>query len=708
MVTQVYSINDFLCGKNRTMKKLLVIVVSFVALNVQAQEDVNIAYVDSLFGQLPEVMVIGERPVVKAQQGKLVYDMPRLLEQLPVSNAYDALKELPGVIEQEGGLSLGGREVSVIINGKVSTMSKEQLKILLESVPADRLDKTEVMYAAPARYGIRGAMINVVLKETIGQKPAWSGEVQGTFQKDSHESGKGQGVLLYTSSHFSLDAMVGYSDSRTRNLFEKTSWHTVDNQLHELTLDTRGGGRGKRWDYRLGMDFSLGKQHQLGVVYNGNHRMGYDRTEMLGTATSDRLTEGTRTLHNVKTDYQSSFGLSAGVDFLFYTSPTEEKIHSTLQGEEAVYDNRNNQRINRWLFYVHQEHALKNGTGLNYGVQYTTTHDNTYQFYLDPTTGEPIPENSLRDLRKEYTLNMYVGASHSFGKWLSGEVSMATELYDARERHSWHLYPTMNLTCQPADGHTLQLSFTSECIYPNYWQMQALVQYMDSYTEVHGNPSLKPFSNYTLNLNYLWKNKYMVGLQYQDNPGSFFQLPYQVPDRLAEVNQFVNFDFRRSWMLQLMASYQVGKWWNGRVFAIGLLSHDKLDDFHQIGFNRQRLSAVLTTSNTFILSRKPDLVANLSGRYQSAAIQGFYDICPMGSIDASIQWTSTNGKAKVILKGTDLFQTSSPHTEIDWEGQRMDRSIDFDNRKVSLTFIYKLGGYKEKKREAVDTSRMGR
>ena len=73
------------------MKKLLVIVVSFVALNVQAQEDVNIAYVDSLFGQLPEVMVKGERPVVKAQQGKLVYDMPRLFDQLPVSYAYDAL-----------------------------------------------------------------------------------------------------------------------------------------------------------------------------------------------------------------------------------------------------------------------------------------------------------------------------------------------------------------------------------------------------------------------------------------------------------------------------------------------------------------------------------------------------------------------------------------------------------------------------------------
>ena len=133
------------------MKKLLIIVICLVGMKAQAQEDVNIAYVDSLFGQLPEVMVKGERPVVKAQQGKLVYDMPRLLEQQPVSNAYEALKELPGVMEQEGDLSLGGREVSVIINGKVSTMSKEQLKILLESIPVSRLEKAEVMAAAPAR-----------------------------------------------------------------------------------------------------------------------------------------------------------------------------------------------------------------------------------------------------------------------------------------------------------------------------------------------------------------------------------------------------------------------------------------------------------------------------------------------------------------------------------------------------------------------------
>ena len=690
------------------MRSGILFLLCFCCLTVQAQEEVNVAYVDSLFGQLPEVLIKGERPIVKAERGKLVYDISRLVEQQPVSNAYEALKELPGVLEQEGSLSLGGRSVSVIINGKVSTMSREQLKTLLESTPVSRLKKAEVMAAAPARYGVRGAMINVVLKETIGEAPSWSGEVTGRFQYNKNETGKLQGVLLYASRRFSLDAMYAYSDSHSGSSIEKTSWHMVADELYQMTLDTRTSGSGKRHDYRLGADFDLGKQHKLGIVYNGNHRRGNDATRMQGTAVSERESEGTRTLHNVQANYQSPFGLSTGMDFLYYTSPTNEGIHSSLQDKEERYAYRSNQRINRWMFYADQSHTLKQGTDLNYGIRYTTTHDNSYQIYRDGETGELLPNRSAEDLRKEYTLNIYTGALHSFSNRLAGEVSLAAELYDARERHSWHLYPTLNLTYQPADGHTLQFSFTSDCVYPDYWHLQALVQYVDSYTEVHGNPSLKPYSHYTFHLNYLWKNKYMIGLQYQNEPNSFTQLPYQAPDRLAEINQFVNFDYRRSWMLQLMASYRIGNWWNGRIFAFGLLSQDKLDNFHHIAFNRKKLSAVLTTNNTFRLSKKPNWVATLSGRYQTAAIQGIYDIRPMGSADVSLQWTSANGKAKLIVKGEDLFCTSSPHTLIDWEGQRMEQRLDWNNRNVSITLLYKFGGYKEKKREAVDTSRIGR
>ena len=64
----------------------------------------NVAYIDSLYRELPEVMITGERPVVKAEQGKLVYDVPRLVGSLPVDNAYDAVKNLPGVVSMNDAL----------------------------------------------------------------------------------------------------------------------------------------------------------------------------------------------------------------------------------------------------------------------------------------------------------------------------------------------------------------------------------------------------------------------------------------------------------------------------------------------------------------------------------------------------------------------------------------------------------------------------
>ena len=152
------------------MRTVIIFCLCLSAFAAQAQNDVNYTYMDSLFQQLPEVLVKGERPVVKAERGKLVYDLPRMVERLPVNNAYEAVKELPGIVEQDGNLTLGGRSITLVVNGKVSTLDKDDLKSVLQNTPVSRLEKAEIMYAAPARYRIRGAMVNVVLKSNIGQK----------------------------------------------------------------------------------------------------------------------------------------------------------------------------------------------------------------------------------------------------------------------------------------------------------------------------------------------------------------------------------------------------------------------------------------------------------------------------------------------------------------------------------------------------------
>lgn len=76
----------------------------FGALPLPAQENVKEEHVetlsadslitgdarmDSLYRNLPEVLVVGERPVVKASAGKLEYDLPRMIRDRPVDNVFE-------------------------------------------------------------------------------------------------------------------------------------------------------------------------------------------------------------------------------------------------------------------------------------------------------------------------------------------------------------------------------------------------------------------------------------------------------------------------------------------------------------------------------------------------------------------------------------------------------------------------------------------
>lgn len=81
---------------------------------------------------LDEVIVKGERPLVKVEEGKLSYDLSQLTTHRIVNNAYEILQQLPGVQEINGNLSLAGtHNLNIILNGRPTTMSHEQLTILL-------------------------------------------------------------------------------------------------------------------------------------------------------------------------------------------------------------------------------------------------------------------------------------------------------------------------------------------------------------------------------------------------------------------------------------------------------------------------------------------------------------------------------------------------------------------------------------------------
>ena len=696
------------------MKRLIVMIMAFaLAIGSKAQETKtdslsldNNGMIDSIFQSLPEVMVKGERPVVKAEAGKLVYDLPRMIEEKPVENIYDALKELPGVTEMNESITLSGQGVTIVLDGKVTTMSNAQLMALLKSMPASRIKNAEVMYNAPARYQVRGAMINITLNHEKNEEGNVQGELFGQYTHESKNAYLERASLLINKGKLSADFLYSHSHGKSITLADGESRHRLnDGSIHDIKTHSEYHSRSHTHTFRAGLDYNIADKHQLSVVYNGSFGPSHTLSDISGWLTGASKRDDRDYLHNARMDYQTPFGLKTGVEFTYYKAPSAQMLDSKMPEQQLDYLIHNDQKINKWKGFITQEHELKNNWGINYGVIYTNTLDNSYQYYTKTQEASADLPDDMKVRQREHILNIYGGFNHNFSSKLMVDFSLAAEYYKSKIWSQWDFYPNLNLIWLPADGHTFQLSFSSDKGYPDYWSVSAFTAYNSGgYGEVTGNPGLKPRSYYQITLNYILRNKYSFTAWFDNTNDYFTQTLYQHGDRLVQEYRFLNFDFRQQVGLQASIPFKVGKWLNSRATLTGVWTREKDSDFYDIPFDRKIVYGILNLRNTITFSKKPDISLSVNGFVRTKGYQGTYDLPASGNLDFTLRYKFMNGRAILNLFALDVFQTSKISPQIRYANQWVKNTYSC-YRQLGVSFRYAFGEYQEKKREAVDTSR---
>lgn len=688
----------------------------FVALTItaNAQDDIPKDSLTmewkSMFRNLPEVMIKGSHPIVKVERGLLLYNMPLLLKQLPADNAYEALTRIPGVSDATGNISFLGNEVTLIVNGQATTLTQEQLTERLKAMPAAQLAKAEVMLSAPARYHVRGMAINIVTKDYAGTNQL-SGQVIGGMKQSKYAKGFGDLYLSLQRDKFGLDAQYKYVNGNSYGESSRIANHPLGNNRVYYNDETGQKSFGITHNYRLGMNYAFSKNHRLDVAYTGHWDKRCSNSNTTGSSISGMHHDSHEYLHNVDVNYSLPFGLTLNGSYTYYRTPQQQALDGTMHTDESMPETERNltsgseQTINKWMFTADQTHSLTQGWGLSYGVKGQFTSNKSYQTTIDKD-GSVLPDGTSSVDLNERIWNIYAGFSKQINKAVSVEASVAAEQYHSPIWDKWRVYPTLNALWNVNDNHLLNLSFSSNSEFPSYWSTMSNVFYSSTYTEIHGNPDLKPFSYYNVNLMWQIKRRYTLMAFASLMPDYFVQLPYQTTDRMAVIMKETNFDYSNSFGLQASAIFSVGKWLNGNVFAVGTYKHDKSSHFFDLPFNRKKLSVRLGGTASVKLCSTQDLRLILNPFIQSKAIQGVYDISPIFRMNAKLQWSSHDGRWGVRLNGSNIFNNRFDTRSVQGN-QDYRMKINYNWASVSFAVIYKFGGYKEKNIKKVDTSRMG-
>ncbi|MGV3459319.1 MAG: TonB-dependent receptor domain-containing protein [Flavobacterium sp.] len=208
---------------------------------------------------LQAVEVVGERTTVEIKLDKRVYTIGNDM-MVKGGTVSDVLDNVPSLsVDSEGNVALrGNQSVTILIDGRPSTLAGSNVAEVLRLLPADSVDKVEVITNPSARYDAEGGggIVNIILKK--GKADGFNGSFNvNTGTPDNHGFSAN---LNLRSTNFNLFSNFGYNYRKNPgNSFTDSRYlDPVTNETQSYTNETRDNERlRKGYNASFGMEWFL-------------------------------------------------------------------------------------------------------------------------------------------------------------------------------------------------------------------------------------------------------------------------------------------------------------------------------------------------------------------------------------------------------------------------------------------------------------------
>lgn len=639
---------------------------------------------------LQAVNVTAQKPFIERGAGKTTLNVESSIAAAG-SNVLDLLRKAPGVtIDKDDNILVKGNQgVTVMIDGKLTYLSGEQLSNLLKSTPSETVSQIEIITTPGAKYDAAGNSGIINIKTKKGQLTGINGTLNASMGMGRYPIYNAGGNFNWRSSKFNLFGNYNYGDRRF--FTRRQLWRHIaikDPMLFHQQIFQRN--RFTNNTFKAGMDYFISKQHTVGVLVNG-YANAFRNSIYSGTSIGNpagridsilnTLTTNNNRFRNVAVNLNYKGQLDTiGTEISMDADYARFHNNRRLNLSDSIYDTklntvrnanaiRNHGQTNVTIKSIKADLVLPIGkhSKVETGVKAAFVETDNRLAYDSLINKEYVPALSQSD-RFIYTENILAAYGTYKLEWkkidlqaglrMEKTISEGNSLsLQSRIKRSYlDFFPSLSADYKFSDDHKLGVSYSRRIQRPGYNGLNPFLFFLDKYTYFRGNPYLRPEYTDNTELSYTFKQKYILTAGYSYTRDVINEYLYQDDSTKITTSTNLNYNNRQNYSLSLTLPIEVTKWWSSSNTLNMYYNRFSLSTGASNVMN-SKVEYYFNTTNTFTLPH--NMKAELGGYYYSPFIEGIFVGKAQYDINLGLQKTLLDKKATLKFNVNNIIRRGS-------------------------------------------------
>jgi outer membrane receptor protein involved in Fe transport len=641
----------------------------------------------------------------------------------------DLLQNVPSIqVDIDGNVSLRGSDnVTILIDGKPSSMMNLNRAAVLQQIPANSIQKIEVITNPSAKYKPDGTsgIINIVLKKnkSLGTNGNASANVGNAGRYN------GNVAMNYNPGKFNVFGNMGFRQDDRRRLND-ISTQTYSNGVETSSVNNHSESHGRPISFiaGLGAEFKIDDQNRFGLSGNYNYRYQEQHDQSVYHVDSNSVRQEdynrNRYLPETETDlematfFQHKFlkeGHELNVNYTSSrTTEFEDNYYTNIYRTPSTgifYDNMfyhhwNNvsQLLAEYSNPLSKDSKLEAGYELDNMKNDQDLHRDTTAF--NDSHFAPDVSKSNRFIRSEMTNVLYATYEKELDKFsfmfgLRGEVTSNSANLATKNKtidsHYNRIYPSLHTSYQFSEMNEMQFNYSHRIRRPEDEQLNPFPEYQDLRNVRQGNPYLLPEDIHSFELGYKYKKgvtTFLSTVYCRFNINGITSITKVHGDTL--ISTLENLAKSKSAGLELILSTSFGK------FATLNLSSNTFYntiDASALGYSSNKSAFSLLISGNMGINLSKSTVWQLNSIYTGAQLTPQGKRLPSFVLNTGLKQEVFKKRAAFILTVSDIFNSLTNKSIIDTPDLQRQENRKRTARIIYCGFTYSFGNSGKKQKE---------